>query len=244
MNVVKIMGGLGNQLFQYAIGKHLEQFDSIGYDVSYYESSINKDGSVPHREFLLPLFVKGLIFEEQGGRERVNQWEYDHNKTYVNKYFFGDWQKANFFKDVDLGIELKEKHIDKNAKETLKEILNNNSVAIHVRRTDYANFGWMLQRDYYLKAIDEICSREEKPIFYIFTDDVQWCKDHLTAQIVHYDEITDFYLMSHCKHQIIANSTFSFWAAYLNDNENKKVVYPENWLCTSNPCEGLPWIGI
>ena len=76
MNVVKIMGGLGNQLFQYALAKHLEQYDTIGYDTTYYDTEENQKGLVfLHRDFLLPCFVNNLpIVNDNEGRERVYQW--------------------------------------------------------------------------------------------------------------------------------------------------------------------------
>ena len=253
MNVVKIMGGLGNQLFQYAIGQKLKQYDSIGYDISYYSSEINKNGDVPHRDLLLPWLVDGLVFSDQEDRERVNQWEYDPSKVYQNKYFWGDWQKAKFFEGVDLGI-----HLDEGLMST-NDIINEGfvmfdfiqsleSVAIHVRRTDYEGLGWLLPMNYYKRAIERIQQKVNNAIFFVFSDDIPWCQENIQVPdgyYLHYaGPLTDFYLMSQCKHQIIANSFFSFWAAYLNPNPEKIVIYPENWICTSNPCEGLNWEGL
>ena len=245
MNVVKIMGGLGNQFCQYAIGKYLEQFDSVGYDISYYDSEINKNGSVAHRELLLPKFVDNLVFASQEDRERVNQWEFEKGKPYENKFFFGDWQKADFFKGIDLGIHVNEDIMSEEARAVLEDIRRHkDSVAIHVRRTDYETLGWELPLDYYREAIEKTYSFPGFMNYYIFTDDPEWCRENFWGRVEHFDELTDFYLMNQCKHQIIANSTFSFWAAYLNNNPDKKVIYPKEWRCTSNPCEGLPWIGV
>lgn len=245
MNVIKIMGGLGNQLCQYATGKHLEQYDSIAFDISYYDEDINKNGSVPHRDFLLPKLVDNLTYATQEDRERVNQWEYKLGTVYKNKYFWGDWQKASFFKDADLKINLTEDIMDEAAADILEHIRDDNSVAIHIRRTDYIGLGWALDVAYYEKAMAEILKTNKNAVFYIFSDDLSWSEENLYGDVfVKFDTLTDLYLMSECKHNIIANSTYSFWAAYLNKHQDKKVIYPKDWICTSNPVDCLPWIGI
>lgn len=247
MNVVKIMGGLGNQLFQYALAKHLEHYDSIGLDITYYDSEINHNGDVPHREFLLPCFVDDLVYAEQENRPRVNQWEYDKNRAYTDSWFFGDWQKASFFADADLKLRLKDEYITKGARVITRALQDENSVAIHIRRRDYINLGWTLDLDYYDRAIERIKSLTPNPVFYLFSDDIAWCIDNLEFDFkfyVCYDELIDFWLMSKCKHNIIANSSYSFWSAYLNENPDKVVIYPKNWICSANPTEGLEWEGV
>ena len=247
MNVVKIMGGLGNQLFQYALAKHLEQYDDIGLDITYYDSEINKNGSVPHRDFLLPCFVDGLVYAEQGERKRVNQWEYDATRAYTDSWFFGDWQRASFFADTKLNIRLKDEYITDDARALAAQMQKENSVAIHVRRTDYSNFGWILDESYYNRALGKIRRLVNNPKFYIFSDDLGWCLDHfpgIISEYVYKGDLLDFWLMSQCKHNIIANSSYSFWAAYLNENKDKVVVYPKNWICTANVTDGLDWEGV
>lgn len=245
MNVVKVMGGLGNQLFQYAIGKHLEQYDSIGFDITYYESDINKNGDVPHREFLLPCFVDGLVYAEQEHRKRINQWEYVNTRVYTDSWFFGDWQKAEFFKDAELNIRLKDEYITDDARAIADILHNEDSVAIHVRRTDYKNFGWILDGSYYERAIEYIKSHVSHPKFYVFTDDLEYCIENFpNYEKLSKGELLDFWLMSQCKHNIIANSSYSFWSAYINDNPEKLVVYPANWICTADPTKGMDWKGV
>lgn len=248
MNVVKIMGGLGNQLFQYALSKHLEKYDSIAYDITYYESEENIKGLVfLHRDFLLPYFVDDLKIEyaDMGGRPRINQWEYDPNKEYTNCWFWGDWQKASYFCDVNIDIQLKEEYITEEMRKMADEMDQCNSVAIHVRRTDYAVYDWILDPAYYERAIKRIRKRVYDPKFYIFSDDPEWCEANINGKMIHMEELEDFWLMSKCKHQIIANSTYSFWAAYLNKNPEKVVVYPKNWnIAIQHPVDCLPWEGV
>lgn len=250
MNVVKIMGGLGNQLFQYALSRHLAQFDSIAYDITYYQTEENKKGiAYPHRDFLLPCFEVGdltITYADMDGRPRINQWEYDMNAQYKNCWFWGDWQRASYFSDVDVDIRLKDEYITDEMRQIAEEMSQCNSVSVHVRRTDYAVYDWILEPAYYERAFKRIRQRINDPKFYIFSDDPDWCRDHLPdGKIVHMKELEDFWLMSQCKHQIIANSTYSFWAAYLNKNPDKVVVYPQNWnIAINHPVDCLPWEGV
>lgn len=247
MNVVKVMGGLGNQLFQYALGQHLKQYDDIGYDTTYYDSEENKKGLVfLHREFLLPCFVDDLtVVNEIADLERVNQWEYDYNRKYKDCWFWGDWQRASYFHDTKIDIHLKDEYITDYMRRLAAEMQECNSVAVHVRRTDYAVFNWILPPSYYDRAFKEADRLIRNPHFYIFSDDPGWCYDHLPIGnkiYFHGNELEDFWLMSQCKHNIIANSTYSFWAAYLNKNKEKMVFYPEKWnIDIHHPVDCLEW---
>lgn len=234
MNVVKIMGGLGNQLFQYAFAQSLKKCDEIGFDITYYDSHFNNSPDIAHREFQLPCFVDDLKYSTEDGLTRVNQWEYDQNKPYYNSFFFGDWQKVSFFKDIKLGIKLKDEFINSRCRKMGEAMQCENSVAIHVRRTDYINLGWDLSLEYYKEAIGTLWQKIRRPVFYVFSDEPFWLMDNLPElkmRVIHEDTLTDFWLMSQCKHHIIANSTFSFWPAYLNENPDKIVIYPKDWKC-------------
>lgn len=251
MNVVKIMGGLGNQLFQYALSRHLAQYDEIGYDTTHYDTEENKKGLVfLHRDYLLPLFVDDLqIVNDNPDREKVYQWEYDPEKHYKDCWFWGYWQRASYFKDVKLDIRLREQYITLNMRLMAELMHSCNSVAVHVRRTDYGVYNWILPYSYYVRAEDYIRRVVEDPVYFIFSDDMDFVKTNPPVagkkHYIHNDEIADFWLMSQCKHQIIANSTYSFWAAYLNDNPEKIVVYPKNWhIDINHPVDCLDWKGV
>lgn len=240
MNVVKIMGGLGNQLFQYAFIKSLEKYDEIGLDISYYDSYFNHSEDIAHRDYLLPYFADGLEYSGQGSRTRVNQWEYNKDQEYREAYFFGDWQRMSFFDGLDLKIRQKDGHITDDSKEFAEKMQNENSVAIHVRRTDYLKFGWELDMGYYKRAIDTIQEHYPDAVFYLFSDAPSWASYNLPqvgAAVIKSDTLNDFYLMSKCKNIIIANSSFSFWAAYLNENPEKMIIYPAEWKCCPNPVD-------
>jgi hypothetical protein len=117
------------------------------------------------------------------------------------------------------------------------ESLETDSCSIHVRRGDYLNFPNhhpALSLEYYNKAMLEMCNCYPKTNFLIFSDDIDWCKRTFEGSQFTFIEgekdYLDLYIMAQCKNNIIANSTFSWWGAWLNSNENKKVIAPKQWF--------------
>ncbi len=117
------------------------------------------------------------------------------------------------------------------------------SVSVHVRRGDYmakgyASFFGTVEPSYYTKAIQNIVAQVEQPRFFVFSDQVSWCKANLnlpgnTVFVEHNtgeDSYKDLILMSKCRHNIMANSSFSWWGAWLNQNPNKRVMAPKQWF--------------
>lgn len=124
---------------------------------------------------------------------------------------------------------------------------NNNSISVHIRRGDYSKkniveYHGILSEAYYKNAVEFISQKITNPTFYIFTDDIEWTKQNFVIEHPHEfvsGQITktsmeDFYLMSQCRHNIIANSSFSWWAAWLNPNPNKIVIAPKKWFNNPN----------
>lgn len=168
------------------------------------------------------------------------------------KYFCGYWQDAFYFsenmkilrqelgfKDIDDEINLKQ----------LNHIQNSVSVSVHVRRGDYVSAGLpLLGTDYYKKAVSIICENIENPLFFIFSDDkkyiekeFEWLKNKVIIKNnIEQNSYKDMQLMSCCKHNIVANSTFSIWGGYLNNNKNKMVICPSNITHRKQACQG--WI--
>ena len=138
----------------------------------------------------------------------------------------------------------------------LKKILTSNSVSIHIRRGDYLfaefeDLNVLKSMDYFLKAISYIEVNCESPLFFIFTDDMIWAKKEFRAGKyifvegnINKESYLDIYLMTRCKHNIIANSTFSWWGAWLNINPDKIVVAPQKWTKEVNSSQLCPpeWI--
>lgn len=176
-----------------------------------------------------------------------------------NLYLKGEFQKnIDYHKYRNLLINnfcmnnLKDK-ISDNSNLLLEKINNTNSVSIHVRRGDYLkdnniNTHGLCSLEYYSKAIEILIKNSNKLSFFIFSDDLEWCKSKFSfSNDLHFCDgnfIEDFFLMSKCKNNIIANSSFSWWAAFLNENIKKTVIYPSNWFADKNVSIYFPkkWI--
>lgn len=177
-------------------------------------------------------------------------------------FYDGYWQYEEYFKDIRTEIIEKfqfPKFVDENNSGLAKKLLACNSVACHIRRGDYLKNPMMCvcTLEYYIRAIEKMHNLIEPDLYCVFSDDPEWCKKNLSAQFdgknvvfVNWNKDMESYrdmqLMSLCKHNIIANSSFSWWGAWLNQNENKIVMSPEKWLNKSLAKEPIcdSWIKI
>ncbi len=179
-------------------------------------------------------------------------------------YLSGYWQSEKYFKDVaeiirtDFSFSIPPNQLNTIVADNIS---NCNAVSVHVRRGDYvsdaktyANHG-VCSIDYYRSAINLIAVHINAPEFFIFSDDMEWAKSHLRMDFpCHYidhnrgsDSFNDMRLMSLCQHHIIANSSFSWWAAWLNSNSDKIVIAPNKWFAhAATPTDLLPqsWISL
>jgi hypothetical protein len=162
-------------------------------------------------------------------------------------YLSGYWQSYRYFDDIadQLRTELTPltPPTPKDSK-LIRSMISTNSVSVHVRRGDYitqkaaAAFHGNSSVEYYDKALAKICTLVQDPRFFVFSDDLGWVKNNMkfpgaTNFVDHNDGDTafqDLRLMSTCKHHIIANSSFSWWGAWLNPNDKKIVVAPSLWF--------------
>ena len=175
-------------------------------------------------------------------------YHFDKNFFHSKKNILlrGQWQSEKYFlryKDtfeeiLQLKIPLVQQCLPK-----AKELYQRNSVSVHIRRADYLRkqiiYEWhgVMEKDYYLKAFEILQAKLGRFEVYYFTDDITWVENELIpvqpGEIVssytnsHYE---DFYLISQCKHNIIANSSFSWWGAWLNRNTEKIVIGPKKWF--------------
>lgn len=274
MIVSKLISGLGNQLFQYAIGRQIsiEKNTSLKLDITFFESqdlrsyklnnyNINADiasneelkyflykynnhllSSKVFRkaEKLLPR-TKRKLFKE----EIPWQFEPELFKVSSNIYIDGYWQHYKYFENIHPAIfkELTIKNPYTGFIESIINDINKNesSVSIHIRRGDYItdkqanNLMGVLPLSYYHSAINLIMQRIANPSFFIFSDDLEWARHNLniSSPCYYIDGGKDYFdldLMSKCKHNIIANSSFSWWGAFLNKNINKIVIAPKQWV--------------
>ncbi|RYY07002.1 MAG: alpha-1,2-fucosyltransferase [Sphingobacteriaceae bacterium] len=165
-------------------------------------------------------------------------------KTPNDVYIEGYWQHYKYYENLQPSIfeELTLRELpNHHTQNWLLSILENpNSIAVHIRRGDYvsdpgANYLMgVLPVDYYNKAISYIKQKVTNPAFYFFSDDLDWVKQNIHTNASNYyvdgnPDYVDLDLMRHCKHQVIANSTFSWWGAFLNRNSAKIVIAPYQW---------------
>jgi hypothetical protein len=164
-----------------------------------------------------------------------------------NCYLSGYWQSEKYFIEIQdvVRSHFTFKNIDCIKIDHYKKLmLSENSVSVHVRRGDYvnSNFHGLCSVDYYKRAIDIIGDLISNPVIYFFSDDIGWVKKNFACDFnVQYidfnkgsDSWKDMYLMTLCRHHVIANSSFSWWGAWLGNNKNKIVIAPERWFLKSN----------
>lgn len=259
MIVVKLMGGLGNQMFQYAAAKCIavKRGAPLKLDVSLYDTF--QDGLTPRR-FELGCFAfeydiaseQEIMLARNGRgfryiRENAPGFERAFFRFPDNVYLDGYWQSERYFKDIkdvvreDFIFRESQTGINKKMAEI---ILSGGSVSVHIRRTDYVSnpeinmHHGVCELEYYLAAVAEIESRVKDPYYFVFADDIDWARKNFKIRrpieiIAHNkgeNSFEDMRLMSQCKHNIIANSTFSWWGAWLNDNPEKIIVSPRKWF--------------
>lgn len=265
MIIVKIVGGLGNQMFCYAYAKSLKlkgydvKIDKLGYNdyklrdyqLDKYNIdlpiSTNEENNEITKKTFLPKVLKKIGIDYSKKKREKNIF-FDKNLLKVNddSYVVGYFQSENYFKNFR-EILLKQFTIkfalSDYANNIKKKILKSKqSISIHVRRGDYIknknkDVHGICDFKYYKNSMSYLESKLENPKYFIFSDDIKWCKNNFTSKDVTFVENNnkripheDLYLMSLCKNNIIANSTFSWWGAWLNKNQNKIVIAPKSWL--------------
>lgn len=163
---------------------------------------------------------------------------------------YGYWQTEKYFKDYRsdiLKMFIPNYPLSTECKEYIKKVQQCNSVAVHVRRGDYVNLGICLDQSYYHQAILKMEERIETPQYFIFSDDIEYAKQLFKGKngyftYVQYQSenatIEDLFIMKSCKHIVMANSSYSWWAAWLNDNPDKIVIHPNDHQSDDfYPCE-------
>jgi hypothetical protein len=241
---ITLNGGLGNQMFQYAHGRKLELIDKkdVIFDISFFENSRSKIDTP--RPFILHRFNinPNAKFVTTKQNPLIKLIKKIISKITGNYHLY---QSEKYFAPIKETL-LKEFTLKNPPSQKAEEFINiikntPNSTSIHIRRGDYAydkktniHHG-LCDLEYYYKSIEYIKSKVENPLFFVFSDDIDWARDNLkidntvfvsNPDIKEYEEII---IMSHCSHNIIANSTFSWWAAYINQNNNKIVIAPKQW---------------
>lgn len=270
MIIIQCIGGLGNQMFQYALYKNFKKLNietsldisdfnkyslHNGYElekifnlnIDYCPEILLKKFKVKRNQYIKRLVRK--INKDLISHKIVEPYIFNSNIFQMhNAYLEGYWQNMKYINSVSKELRNDFKfdidNLDELNKKNLYKIKSDNkSVSIHIRRGDYINnstnyeiYGGICEEEYYTNAINLLETELENPNFYVFSNDIEWVKNNLHIKNVTYfdynkneNSYKDLILMSSCKHNIIANSTFSWWGAWLNEYEDKIVIMPKKW---------------
>ena len=262
---IKLTGGLGNQMFQFATGFAIAKKNNVrlSLDLNYINRRQLFNGFELEKVFNIYSKVsflnKALSFQSINFKEILNKidvtfynfkephFHYTSKILDIPKHSFldGYWQSELYFKDYSKEIKKIFNFSDKldEQNELISNDINqSNSISIHIRRGDFLlkrnDNHYVNLKEYYLKAINESSKFFKNPKYFIFTDDPSWVTDNFVLDhsyfIVPVNQGTksfyDMHLMSLCKSNIIANSSFSWWGAWLNSKKDKIIYAPKNWF--------------
>lgn len=279
MFIVRLWGGVGNQLFQYAFGEFLRT--NYKLDVCYDIGSFGTTDKL--REFELQLIAPDLLICDniyfskfRGFINRVLRSLYSIRNKFITEkdfslekislinpqkkvYLQGYWQKEIYAKSlIDNGLYFPKKEIPKELEEVELRIKSSeNSVALHVRRGDYFHpkniDTWgVCDVCYYERALSYLQSVKGNCKIFVFSDDLEWVRNNIQitndAFFVPNYNVSQYwyiYLMSLCGNNIISNSSFSWWGAYLNNKNDKIVISPSKWNLKTNKTLALDnWVKV
>jgi hypothetical protein len=270
-----IIGGLGNQMFQYAAGRalSLRKNTELRLDISGFASYGLHQGFELKRVFTCPAviasdsdinrvlgwqskpIIRRLMTRQRFAKFRRDAFAVEPHFYYWPKmddlktdcYLSGYWQSEKYFADVAAQIRIDfafRKLMNLRNADFAEKIQQGNAISLHVRRGDYANnpkttaAHGLCSLEYYKSAIQYVINKVDQPCFYIFSDDPTWVRENIKIDFPsHYvdhnkgeESYNDMRLMSMCKHHIIANSSFSWWGAWLNPSPDKIVIAPQKWF--------------
>ena len=277
MITVRLKGGMGNQMFQYAFGRRLAK--ELGEDLQLDLTSLldRSKGDFVYRDYDLPIFhvrdqfvhtpallrtlyrpkkrfvYKWLDKAVKRGRTHIKEEHFHFEPTFVNEpvrgaLYEGWFQSYRYFEGVEEELRNDFRFIHPILPESaalLARIKACNAVCLNVRRTDFLKVDNLntTNLDYFLGGAQRIADLTDRPHFFIFSDDVAWCREHIkldhpTEVVGHEHKGIKFgnylQLMIACQHYIIPNSSFAWWATWLNENPAKLVVAPKNWFADQN----------
>jgi hypothetical protein len=259
------MGGLGNQMFQYAAARRLaiKHETELVLDLSWFARQPRADTSRQYELNSFPIVGRHTAEPVEGGRRRKILGAFmDANAPYRaveqgprfqpqlldapnDTLLVGYWQSEKYFLDEVAQIRRDFAFATPVSPEarTLAESIDGSAVSVHVRRGDYVShvrtnqFHGVLPIEYYERAAAALSERVRSPHFYVFSDAPEWCRANIelpstTTFVSHAESASyeDMFLMSVCRHHIIANSSFSWWGAWLSTCPEKIVIAPQMWF--------------
>ena len=267
MIVIQLSGGLGNQMFQYALymqlkalGRHVKIDDVTCYqdqtervpELSVFGITYDR----PTKEEMIQLTDSSMHMIDRVRRKITGRKTKSYQEKQFNfdptifaleeAYLEGCWQSEKYFEGIREQVKEAftfQVEVDFCNWQFLQEIEQSCSVSIHIRRGDYLEndhiglYGGICTEQYYQEAIQLMDQQLDYPTYFVFSNDSEWAKAHFKDEkyvVVDCNSeeqgYLDLMLMSKCKHQIVANSSFSWWAAWLNANAEKTVIAPSKWL--------------
>lgn len=274
-NIVQVTSGLGNQMFQYAFGLAVEAvFDVSWFKGPVGPSSVARKYELPlfrcevpviPHEAVMKLVRRPKLLRALGVRPRFETLREPTPSVFHPEYlsfsstnFVGYFQCEQYF--LPLRARLLSEFRMRNPPDKLlsmeSDIRARNAVSLHVRRGDYVQLAdtmGLCSLDYYRSAMCQMRERVKNPVFYVFSDDIGWTREAFAgeANCVFVEEqwensLCDMMLMAACRHHIIANSTYSWWGAWLDQNLDKIVIAPRQWLASGEFTDIVPscWIKI
>jgi len=273
MIIVRLKGGLGNQMFQYALGRKLSLLKHVGMllDLSWFDiqtkrqfqlNSFNIRSEIATKEDIEKILQtrKQRIIKKIEKKTRhkflrrfSSIWVEDNSSKFDKKVFYcpknvlirGYWQSEKYFNDIkdqlvqDFTLR---NGLSPNAQMISNQMLSDpNSVSVHIRRGDYADNSlghYLLPIDYYQRAIDLLIEKHVTPSLYVFSDDIEWARKNFDFYPVttfidsskYLGDPEELILMSHCYHHVIANSSFSWWGAWLQEKGDSIITVPDQWF--------------
>ncbi|NTE04803.1 alpha-1,2-fucosyltransferase [Agrobacterium tumefaciens] len=271
MIIIKIKGGLGNQMFQYAVASAMNKSTTVYFDQTFLNNQKISSDVFTARKYELAIFkrlnaknanpfiIKALYTQKKYYAllrtflTKINLFKSidDNNiKTELEKshyfmlvYLEGYFQNPSYFENIreNLLHDFTFPQLSNLGRAYLKNIKRiSHAASIHVRRGDFlkkkiASIHGILDLSYYHDAKDYLAGQVDNPHFFIFSDDANWCKENFSfiensTIVSNLEPWEDMYLMTVCQHHIIANSTFSWWGAWLSTNKKQINIAPKNWF--------------
>ncbi len=273
MIIIRLKGGMGNQMFQYAFGKNLAKKLGTEMRMDLHSLLDRSKGDFVYRDYDLPIFnvehnlIMNPNFLRMIYRPKIsvvtrmvrnyinrgmnylkeNNFHFDPslvNHPEDNTIYEGWYQSFRYFEGIE--NELRKDFTFKNgisseSQNVFQKIKNSNSVCLNVRRTDFLKVDNLntTSKDYFLKAAKFMAEKIDHPHFFVFSDDIEWCREHIVTgyptEVIGHEHKGERFgnymqLMIACKHYIIPNSSFAWWAVWLNEHKYKIVVAPKNWF--------------
>lgn len=255
MIIIQLLGGLGNQMFQYAAAKALSLennqqlvIDTTAFDTYKLHQFGLKNFATQLRFYNFISKSRAKLHKFLGNFTVYKEKQFNYNPDFFAQktttiYLEGYFQSELYFKKYEKEIRSEFEITAPLKRETIQfldKMKHENAVSIHIRRGDYLQHEIHNtdKTEYYSLAMQYIETSVFNPVYYLFSDDMNWVKENFKINFeTHYVDFNDastnyedLKLMSCCKHNIIANSSFSWWSAWLNTNPNKIVIAPQKWF--------------